>query len=285
ADLPDTREAVLLTDFPHSPATEAGLRAHDVFVAFDGEPYLDEKGEPIEPPPAGTPFELTWRRPGGAPQTSTIVRRGIGGFEPLDHCVVPGTRILYLQLSSFYDVTFPPRIVRILEKVAEEEPIDGILLDTRKNPGGSSLVALPIAGLFTQSTLGRFVDRGGFEERVRPTPVLDVADSQSVPLAIAIGPDTISFGEVFSGSLQNLGRAMVVGEPSAGNVEVLSGYEFIDDSIVWIARAEFAPTGLDPGVWEGVGVQPDVSAPAPWHEITEADDPAIAAAVELFGPN
>ena len=281
-DLPEAREAVVLTVFANSPASEAGLRPHDVFVAIDGVPYVDEEGEPIESPPAGTPFELTWRRPGGAAQTSTIVRRGIGGFEPLDHCVVPGTRVLYLHLSSFYDVTFPPRVRRILEKVAADGAIDGVLLDTRKNPGGSSLVALPLAGLFTDSPLGAFVERGGFEEPVLPGPVVDAAGSQNVPLAIAIGPDTVSFGEVFSGSLQNLGRATIVGEPSAGNVEALSGYEFIDDSIVWIATAEFAPVGLELGVWEGVGIQPDVPAPALWQEITEADDPAIAAAVELF---
>jgi carboxyl-terminal processing protease len=281
-DLPETREAVVLTVFANSPASEAGLRPHDVFVAIDGVPYLDEAGEPIEPPPAGTPFELTWRRPGGADQVVTIVRRGIGGFEPLDHCVVPGTRVLYLHLASFYDVTFPPRVRRILEKVAAGGGIDGLLLDLRNNPGGSSLVALPIAGLFTGSTFGSFVERGGFEAPFSPGPVVDAAGSQDLPLALAIGPDTVSFGEVFSGSLQNLGRATVIGAPSAGNVEALSGYEFIDDSIVWVATAEFEPVGLEPGVWEGVGVQPDVPAPAPWHEITEADDPAIAAAVELF---
>jgi C-terminal processing protease CtpA/Prc len=87
---------------------------------------------------------------------------------------------------------------------------------------------------------------------------------------------------VWSGSLQNSGRATVVGEPSAGNVEVLSGFQFIDGSVAWIAEAAYAPNDLEPGVWEGVGVLPDVPAPALWEEITEANDPAIAAAVELF---
>jgi carboxyl-terminal processing protease len=280
-DLPATREGVILSVRPNSPAAEAGLRPHDVLTAFDGEPYLDEDGEPIGAPDAGIPFELTWRRPGGDPQTTTIVRRGIGGFDPLDHCIVPGTRIVYLHLPSFFDLTFPPRVRRILEKVAAGGAIEGLLVDNRKNPGGTTAVARPLFGLFTTGTQGHFVGRD-FSDPLDATPVADVAGSQTVPLAVAIGPDTISFGEVWSGSLQNSGRASVVGEPSAGNVEVLSGFEFIDGSVAWIAEAAYAPNGLDPGVWEGVGVQPDVPAPALWEEITEANDPAIAAAVELF---
>jgi carboxyl-terminal processing protease len=280
-DLAATREGVILSVRPNSPAAEAGLRPHDVLTALDGEPYLDEDGEPIDAPGAGIPFELTWRRPGGDPQTTTMVRRGIGGFDPLDHCIVPGTRIVYLHLPSFFDLTFPPRVRRILEKVAAGGPIEGLLVDNRKNPGGTTAVARPLFGLFTTGTQGHFVGRD-FSNPLDAVPVADVAGSQTVPLAVAIGPDTVSFGEVWSGSLQNSGRASVVGEPSAGNVEVLSGFEFIDGSVAWIAEATYAPNGLDPGVWEGVGVQPDVPAPALWEEITEANDPAIAAAVELF---
>jgi carboxyl-terminal processing protease len=280
-DLAATREGVILSVRPNSPAAEAGLRPHDVLTALDGEPYLDEDGEPIDAPGAGIPFELTWRRPGGDPQTTTMVRRGIGGFDPLDHCIVPGTRIVYLHLPSFFDLTFPPRVRRILEKVAAGGPIEGLLVDNRKNPGGTTAVARPLFGLFTTGTQGHFVGRD-FSNPLDAVPVADVAGSQTVRLAVAIGPDTVSFGEVWSGSLQNSGRASVVGEPSAGNVEVLSGFEFIDGSVAWIAEATYAPNGLDPGVWEGVGVQPDVPAPALWEEITEANDPAIAAAVELF---
>jgi carboxyl-terminal processing protease len=156
----------------------------------------------------------------------------------------------------------------------------GLVLDVRKNPGGSTVGALPVLGLFTGGSQGAFVSAEGSEPLVA-TPE-EVGGSQWVPLAVLADEDTVSFGELFAGVLQRSGRASVVGAPTPGNVEVLYGYGFIDGSVAWLAHAQFEPVGLEPGAWEGVGIQPDVPAPGSWELFGEADDPALAAAVELL---
>jgi len=85
-----------------------------------------------------------------------------------------------------------------------------------------------------------------------------------------------------SGVLQVAGRANVVGGTSAGNVEILASYGFVDGSRAWLATFAFEPLGGQPGAWEGVGVIPDFRVPTRWDLFTEATDPALAKAVDLL---
>jgi carboxyl-terminal processing protease len=281
-NLEGTQTAVVLSVYPNSPAEAAGLKPHDVLLEVDGLPFSDEDGKGRSLGPEGTSFVLTYQRPGQAPQTVPITRRAVGGFDPIDACLVPGRRIGYLRLPSFFDHTLVDRVRLLLRSMTASGPLDGLVIDNRWNPGGSSDVALPALGLFTSGFQGSFVGRSSQESlTVQPE---DVGGSQSVPLAVLGGEHTVSFGEIFTGALQNAGRATVVGEPTAGNVELLYGWQFVDGSQLWLAAAQFAPSGLAAGVWEGSGVQPDVPAAGSWELFTEATDPALAAAVGALSP-
>lgn len=103
-----------------------------------------------------------------------------------------------------------------------------------------------------------------------------------MPLVILVGEDTVSFGEIFSGTLQDLGRAKIVGQTTLGNVETLHGYDFDDGSRVWIAEERFEPLNSNAD-WEKDGIQPDVQAYTDWDTFTFETDPSIAAALALLG--
>ena len=61
-----------------------------------------------------------------------------------------------------------------------------------------------------------------------------------------------------------------------------SQYNFEDGSRAWITSETFEPSGQANGIWEKTGIIPDVNAPARWHQFKEANDPALAKAVELL---
>lgn len=113
-----------------------------------------------------------------------------------------------------------------------------------------------------------------------------VGNSQSVPLVVLVGEDTVSFGEIFSGALQDTGRAQLVGQTTLGNVETLHGYNFIDGSTLWIAEERFDPLNSDDD-WETTGIIPDVEAYGgaygEWDTFTFENDPSVSAAVDLMG--
>ena len=65
-----------------------------------------------------------------------------------------------------------------------------------------------------------------------------------------------SAAEGLAGALQAKGRATVIGETSAGNVEAVLPFCLRDGSQAWIATGVLAPIGAP--TWEGRGVVPDV---------------------------
>ena len=148
------------------------------------------------------------------------------------------------------------------------------------NGGGSSTVVEPILSIFTAGTMGHFVSRTAS----RPLEITadPIVNSQSVPLVVLVGEDTASFGEIFSGVLQDTGRAKLAGQTTMGNVETLHGYSFIDGSVLWIAEERFDPL-VSHADWEKTGIIPDVKAFADWDTFTFENDPSVTAAVDLLG--
>lgn len=277
----DGQEAIITSIYPGSPAEKAGLRSHDKIMNVGGLPVIDpETGESRTLGEAGTEVTITVQRPGEEPREMTLTRARTGGKLPIDYCIVQGTRIGYIFFPTFYDDSIDEQTREALEKMTSDGPLEGLILDNRMNGGGSSAVAEPVLGYFTDGVQGHYVTR---EER-QPFEVYgeNINGSQEVPLVILVDTDTVSFGEIFSGILRLSGRAKIVGQNTLGNVEVLFGYSFSDGSRAWIASATFEPVGEESGIWERTGIIPDHLVPTRWDLFTEATDPALAKAVEIL---
>ena len=275
------RLSILLV-FPGSSAEHAGLKPHDNLIAVDGIPLVENGAFYIQRVrgPACSAMVLTVQTPGEAPRDITVIRYSVSTSIPIIAQLVTthdGSRIGYIYLPSFFDETIPGQVRQALEQFGQ---LDGLILDNRMNSGGSSDVLEPILSYFTDGLLGHFASRSA----TRPLQVTadPVNNSQSVPLAVLVGTDTVSFGEIFSGVLQDIGRAKVVGQTTLGNVEILFGHEFSDGSRLWLAEERFIPLHSQAN-WEQTGIIPDVQAYADWDTFTFENDPSVAAAVKLLG--
>jgi carboxyl-terminal processing protease len=198
----------------------------------------------------------------------------------IDARLVPtadGSRIGYIFIPTFFDQTIPGQIEDALNDFGA---LDGLILDNRLNGGGSSDVLEPILAFFASGNLGQYVSRK--DSRPLQIEADPIQNSQEVPLVILVSEETVSFGEVFSGALRDIGRAQIVGQTSLGNVEILHGYDFDDDSRMWIAEETFDPF-VSGENWEEAGIIPDVEAHADWDTFVFETDPAIEASLTLLG--
>ena len=280
APIAGTDHAAIMSVFAGSPAAEAGLLPHDTALQVDGGPLRDPSGRSRTLGPAGSKVSLTIQRPGQAPRLVTLTRRQVTGILPIDSCMVPGTRIGYIFFPTLLDKTMAGQVRDALRTMTAGGPLRGLILDNRMNGGGLGSVTEAILGFFARGIQGHYVSRAG--RQPLNLKAEDIGGSQTVPLVVLTDADTVSYGEIMSGVLRLSGRARIVGGRTLGNVERLRAFKFEDGSRAWIATDTFQPLGMSNGVWEDAGIVPDVPLPTRWDRFTEANDPALAKAVELL---
>lgn len=273
---------MVISVFPDSPAENSGILPHDSLIAVDGLPLVDggvDHSERLLGPACST-LRLTLQSPGQAPRDLIMMRNQITSSLRVDARLVPtsdGSRVGYIYIPTFFEDQIDEQVQQSLEDFGE---LDGLILDNRMNGGGSSDVVEPILSYFTSGKVGDFVSRKA--NRPLNVDANPIYNSQTVPLVVLVGEETASFGEIFSGIMQDTGRARIVGQLTLGNVETLHGYSFPDDSELWIAEETFNPVNSHAN-WERDGIHPDVEAYADWDTFTFETDPAVLAAVELLG--
>ncbi len=283
--IPERQRLVVYLVYPDSPADQAGLRMHDSILLVNDQPAMDDSGEVTEAL-LGLPGEevtLLVHTLGEEPRQVTLPRAEISGHLPVpSHLYTSpgGQRIGYILLSTFTEYGMDKQVEQALLDMSQEAPLDGLILDNRINEGGYDDVAGSILRFFVDGVVGHFVNRQGRE----PFKVWqhEVAGSGELPLVVLVGPQTYSFGEIFSGILADQGRAYLIGETTDGNVETLWQYDFWDGSQAWIAHDTFEPVNHPDADWEQSGIIPDQQVPSEWDLFTLEDDPAVAAALSYF---
>src|SRR5690625_7385835 len=95
------------------------------------------------------------------------------------------------------------------------------------------------AGVFTSGLLWRLVTTWSLPI---PYPAIGVPETDA-PLALLTDRNVHSAAEGFAGALRQSGRAVTVGEASAGNVEALLPFCLRDGSQAWGAAGVLAQIG------------------------------------------
>lgn len=278
--LPEKKCITVLAVFPNSPAERSGIKQHDNVLKVDGFPLIkNDTLYPFTRGPECSMAALTVKSPGKEQRIVRVIRSRFTGLLPVYSRLVPttdGRHIGYIFLPTFLDPTVPAQVKKALKDFGS---LDGLILDNRMNSGGASSVVKPILSYFTSGNMGEYISRTAR----RPLDITadPVHNSQKVPLLILVSKNTVSYGEVFSGLLRDIGRVKIVGQTTAGRVETLHAYRFHDGSQVWIAQERFEPVKTHTN-WQGKGVVPDVEVLAEWDEFTFETDPALAVALKLL---
>ncbi|WP_457638131.1 S41 family peptidase [Oceanithermus sp.] len=163
-------------------------------------------------------------------------------------------KVGYLRVPNLVDEEVAGDVedaVRSLEK----QGVVGYVLDLRGNPGGLALTMAEVAGIFMRGLPWRIVTR---TKGVMPQPTIPFWGKPvtSKPLVVLIDGGVNSAAEGLAGALKDAGRATLVGEPTAGNTEVILPYCFPDGGVAFLASGVLAP--IKGPTWEGRGVKPDV---------------------------
>ncbi|WP_249976415.1 S41 family peptidase [Vreelandella olivaria] len=211
---------VVITPIDDTPASRAGLLSRDIIVAIDGTPTdsmsLQEavslmRGEP------GSQLHISVLRSGeDAPREFTLTREIIRSESVKHELLEPGYG--YLRISQFQSRT-TDQARQALERMGRDQPLDGLILDLRNNPGGVLQAAVGIADLFLDEGLivyteGRLSDTEMSFSASSNTPASDV------PLVVLINSGSASAAEIVAGALQDQRRGVIMGTESFGKGSV-----------------------------------------------------------------
>jgi len=121
----------------------------------------------------------------------------------------------WLTLPSFYadmdkHQKSTTRDVLALLKRLKKENIAGLVIDLRKNGGGSLEEALSLTGLFLKS--GPIVQTKDSNGTIRVSSDPDSGIAYSGPLIVLTSRQSASASEIFAAALQDYGRAVIVGD-------------------------------------------------------------------------
>ncbi len=174
-----------------------------------------------------------------------------------------------------FNIFVMPLMEKIKSAIRSMNDTPGIIIDLRGNPGGVGGMSSGIAGVLEtrQGSLGTMRMRTGHINFA----VFPQKDPYTGPVAVLIDQGSASTSEVFSSGLQELGRAVIVGERSMGAALPSYFQKLPTGALFQYAIADFKTPG---GVLiEGRGVIPDIAVKLDRASLLKGRDTQLDAAV------
>ncbi|MCI6989690.1 MAG: S41 family peptidase [Campylobacter sp.] len=243
-----------------TPADKAGVKANDVILRIDGNATLgitlDEavnkmRGE------KGTPVSITIVRQGEPKPFDIDIIRDIIKVDSVYAKNVENEGILYLRVTNF-DQKVTDEASKFIKKFeSENNATKGIILDLRNNPGGLLDQAIGLTNLFVSK--GTIVSQKGRDPK--DDVVYDAkkdAKVTNLPLVVLINGGSASASEIVSGALQDLKRAVLIGENTfgKGSVQVILPIDQDGKEALRLTIAKYyLPSGR---TIQAVGLKPDL---------------------------
>jgi len=200
------------------PAQKAGLKAGDIFVEVDGKPVNKSTTEEVSSRLKGLAnksLKLKMLRPDAKkPFEIELIRQEIK-IDPVTYAGMLDAKTGYMRLSSFTDGC-ADRIKESFLELRDKKGATSMIIDLRSNPGGLLGEAVKMVNLFVRhgeevvSTKGK-VAQWDKTYRATEQPIDSV-----MPLIILVNRGSASASEIFSGALQDLDRAVIMGKKTFG---------------------------------------------------------------------
>lgn len=199
------------------PADKAGLRAGDRIVAVNGESTEGKTNADVSSAmrgQAGTAVTLRYERDGREHEVS-ITRAEIR-LPNLAYSGMVEGGIGYARLTEFTQDA-AKNVREAFRRLKRENPgMKGFILDLRGNGGGLMNEAVDIVSIWVRSGELVVETKGKVASKNLKSRTTLAPEDLDIPLAVLINESSASASEIVSGSLQDLDRAVVVGERSYG---------------------------------------------------------------------
>lgn len=243
----ETPRGVIIADpYEGSPALAAGLRPGDLITMIDGDSTTGWRSSKVSEHlkgQSGTIVKVTVNRPYTDDSIKTFeIRRAKIQIPSVPYAGMLKDDIGYITLNTFSEKSYPE--VRQATEELIKKGAKGLVLDLRGNGGGLVESAVQILGIFLPkgTTVLNTRGKGVLNDKTYKTSVSPV--DTKIPLAVLIDGASASASEIVAGALQDLDRAVVIGNRSFGKGLVQSTRQLPFDGLLKVTVAKYyIPSG------------------------------------------
>ncbi|MFD0940558.1 S41 family peptidase [Pedobacter boryungensis] len=226
-----------------NPANKQGIKPGDQIVKING---IDTKGKDrsqisqLLRGPKGSSLSLVIIREGTV-LNKTLVREEIK--QPnVSYSGILDNQIGYIRLDKFLENS-GQEVATALENINKEKP-KGIILDLRNNGGGILQEAVKIVNLFVDKNILVVTQKGRNPEKTIAYKTVNQPVSPQIPLVVLVNGSSASASEIVAGALQDLDRAIIIGQRSYGKGLVQQTFNLPYNSLVKVTVAKYyTPSG------------------------------------------
>jgi carboxyl-terminal processing protease len=161
----------------------------------------------------------------------------------------------YIRIASFQEKTADD-LRKAMKEVSEKlNPMNGLILDLRNDPGGLLTQAIEVSDVFLKT--GIIVStRGRVKSMETKTMAKNNGNEITCPMVVLVNEGTASAAEIVAGALQDNGRALLMGEQTFGKASVQTVVPLEDGSALKLTTARYyTPKGRS---IQAEGIKPDI---------------------------
>jgi len=237
---------VIVTDpYQGFPAQKADIRAGDELLEIGGISLKGKNNEQVSSMlkgSKGTPVKLLIQRLGTPkPIEINLVREEIRQ-DNVTYFGMLENNIGYIKLDKFLENS--GQEVKDALTELKKNNLNGLVLDLRFNGGGILQEAVKIVNLFVDKGVTVVIQKGRNREKSITYTTSNNPEEPDLPLVVLVNNRSASASEIVAGSLQDLDRAVVIGQRSFGKGLVQQTFNLPYNSLVKVTVAKYyTPSG------------------------------------------
>ena len=200
------------------PAQKAGLKAGDIFVELDGKAINKSTVEEVSAMlkgPAKKVLKLKMLRPESKKTFEVDVVREEIKIDPVTYAGMIDEKTGYVRLSSFTDGC-ADRIKDEFLNLRDKKGAKALVIDLRSNPGGLLGEAVKMVNLFVKHGEEVVNTKGKVAQWDKTYRATEQPIDTVIPIVVLVNRGSASASEIVSGALQDLDRAVIIGNRTFG---------------------------------------------------------------------
>lgn len=214
----------IVEPYEGKPAQTSGLKAGDKIISIEGVQMAAKTSEEVSTAlkgPKGSSIKIEVER-GNSVKMFNVEREQIK-IPDVPYSGMIDDEIAYVKLSSFSQTAF--QSVQSEFQKLQDEGMRYAILDLRNNGGGLLFEAVKIVNLFVPKGELVVYTKGRVEKENREFITREVPLFPDIPLVVLINENSASASEIVAGSLQDMDRAVIIGQQSFGKGLVQRTYD------------------------------------------------------------